>query len=117
MHRSTLCLLATLAAPSWAADAPATDRVPAGAVGRPYYDCLLEKARSRRGSLDAAITAARKACEPKSNDLFTSIVMLRIDNGAYDTEEQRQAARDEHAKAITDIAAAARATLAAGGRK
>jgi len=117
MHRSTLCLLAMLAAPAWAADAPAADRIPADAIGRPYYDCLLDQARSRRGSLDTAIAAARKACEPKSNDLFTSIVLLRMENGVYDSEAQRQAARDEHAKAIVDITALARETLAAAGRK
>lgn len=117
MLRSTLCLLALLAAPAWAADAPAPDRIPADAIGRPYYDCMLDKARSRRGSLDAALAAARKACEPKSNDLFTTIVLLRMENGAYETDAQRQAARDEHAKAIADIATLTRETLVAAGRK
>ena len=40
-----------------------------------------------------------------------------MENGVYDSEAQRQAARDEHAKAIVDITALARETLAAAGRK
>lgn len=69
-----LALLLPVAAAS-AAEPAATAPLQADAIGRPYYDCVHEKAFLYRGKPEPAIQAAHGACEAEAAGMEVKLLL------------------------------------------
>ena len=69
-----LALLLPVAAAS-AAEPAAAAPFPADAIGRPYYDCVHEKAFLYRGKPEPAIQAAHGACETEATGMEVKLLL------------------------------------------